>query len=103
MFKGKEDRVTAEHLQQGETCYVVGVGNSMTPILKSKQPVIVEPVTETTLLHKQDIVLCKCNSHYYLHLITAIKGKQYQISNNHGHVNGWVNRSKIYGRVIQIL
>lgn len=103
MFKGKEDRTTAEHLQNGETCYVVGVGNSMTPILKSKQPVIVEPVTEQTELHKRDIVLCKVNGHYYLHLISAIKGTQYQISNNHGHVNGWINRSKIYGIVSQIL
>lgn len=103
MFQGREDRCTAEHLQQGEICIVIGVGNSMTPILKSKQPVIVEPVTEETVLHKRDIVLCKCNGHYYLHLITAIKGSQYQISNNHGHVNGWINRSKIYGRVIEIL
>ena len=79
IFNGKENRMTAEKLQQGITCRVVGIGNSMTPILKSKQAVICEPVNEETLLEKRDIVLCKVNGHYYLHLIWAIKGDQYLI------------------------
>lgn len=103
-FSGKEDRITAEHLQAGETCKVTGVGNSMLPILKSRQSVICEPVTEDTDLKKRDIVLCKVNGHHYLHLIHAIKnGNQYLIGNNHGHMNGWVSKSKIYGRVVEIL
>lgn len=104
MYKGKENAITAEHLRAGEECYVVGFGQSMTPILKSGQPVIVAPVTEDTLLEKNDIVFCKVNGHFYLHKISAIKNnKTYQISNNHGHVNGWISRSKIYGKVIKIL
>ena len=27
----------------------------------------------------------------------------YQISNNHGHINGWVGKSQIYGKVVEIL
>ena len=103
-FCGKENRETAEHLLSGETCHVTGYGNSMTPVLKSGQPVICEPVTDETELKKKDIVLCKVNGHYYLHFIHAIRnGVSYLIGNNHGHMNGWISRSKIYGVVREIL
>ena len=100
MYKGKEDKATAEHLQLGETCIVVGYGNSMTPKLMSGEAVIMEPVTTDTVLEKGDIVLVKVNGHYYCHLISAIRNNSYQISNNHKHVNGWVSKNKIYGRMI---
>lgn len=100
MFKGKEDSITAEHLQNGETCIVIGYGNSMTPKLKSGESVIMEPVTEETILKKGDIVLCKVNGNYYCHLISSIRGNSYQISNNHKHVNGWVSKNNIFGRMI---
>lgn len=104
MFTGKENRVTCEKLRAGETCKVIGVGNSMTPILKSKQPVICIPVTEDTPLNKRDIVLCRVNGHYYLHLIHAIRSNgTYLIGNNHGHMNGTISRKNIYGKVIEIL
>ena len=102
-FNGHEDRVTCEHLRNGETCRVVGIGNSITPILKSRQAVICIPVTEETDLKKRDIVLCKVNGRYYLHLIHAIKpGDMYLIGNNHGHMNGITPRSQIYGKVMEI-
>mgnify|MGYP000197629028 FL=1 len=103
MFKGKETRYSAEKLLAGEEGIIVGYGQSMTPILKSGQPVKVIPVTPDVELKKNDIVFCKVAGHYYLHKITSIKGSQYQISNNHGHVNGWVNRRNIYGKVVEIL
>ena len=104
MYKGKENAISAEHLKNGEECIVVGFGQSMTPILKSGQPVKVSPVTEETELKKNDIVFCKVNGHFYLHKISAIKNaKTYQISNNHGHVNGWISKNKIYGKVTEIL
>lgn len=103
-YEGRENAVTAKHLQNGEICKVTGFGQSMTPILKSGQPVICEPVTEKTKLKKNDIVLCKVNGHYYLHKISAVKNEvRYQISNNHGHVNGTITRNNIYGRVVAIL
>lgn len=100
MYKGKEDKATADHLRQGETCIVVGYGNSMTPKLTSGEAVIMEPVNEDTILEKGDIVLVKVNGRYYCHLISAIRKNSYQISNNHKHVNGWVSKSKIYGRMV---
>ena len=104
MFKGKENAITAEHLKNGEECIVVGFGQSMTPILKSGQPVRVISVQENTELNKNDIVFVKVSVHFYLHKISAIKNnKSYQISNNHGHVNGWVSRAQIYGKVVEIL
>ena len=103
-YSGKEDKGTMEHLQNGETCKVTGYGNSMTPILLSGQSVICVPVTEETELKKRDIVLCKVNGHFYLHLIHAIRnGVTFLIGNNHGHMNGWVSKSKIYGVVREIL
>ena len=103
-FKGGENGVTAKHLQDGETCIVVGVGNSMEPLLKSGQPVLMEPVTETTELNKDDVVLAKAKGCDYCHKISAMKSNgQIQISNNSGHVNGWVSRNAVFGRMIKIL
>ena len=104
MFVGKENAISMEHLYNGETVTIIGFGQSMTPVLKSGQPAIVEPITDDTLLSKGDIVFAKVNGNFYLHKISAIRGnKTYQISNNHDHVNGWVSRNKIYGKVTKIL
>ena len=77
MYKGKENYETAKHLMAGEECIVTGYGQSMTPILKVA-------------------------GHFYLHKISAIKGgRTFQISNNHGHVNGWIGKKCIYGLVVE--
>lgn len=103
-YEGKENEITAQHLKKGETCKVIGYGQSMTPILRSGQPVIVVPLTDERILKKNDIVLCKVKGNYYLHKISAIKnGCSYQISNNHGHVNGTISRNNIFGIVAEIL
>jgi phage repressor protein C with HTH and peptisase S24 domain len=78
-------------------------GNSMTPIIRSGQKLKIEPVIHAEELKKGDIVFCKVHGNYYIHKITGIKGEQFQISNNHGHVNGWTNSSKIYGIVTEIM
>lgn len=98
MFTGKENKISADKLQAGETITIIGFGQSMTPALKSGQPAIIAPVTAETILKKNDIVFCKVAGHYYLHKITAIRnGTTFQISNNHGHSNGWVSKNCIYG------
>ena len=99
----RENIQTVEKLKSGQTCLVQGFGQFMTPILKSGQVCKVEPITEDTVLKKNDIVLCKVKGHIYLHKISAINGKRYQISNNHKHVNGWVSRDCLYGIVVEIL
>lgn len=103
-FCGKENNDSAIKLQQGLVGKITGYGNSMTPILKSGQSVICEPIKDDTKLGKKDIVLCKVKGHYYLHLIWAVRNdKEYLIGNNHGHPNGWVSRSQIYGKVVEKL
>lgn len=104
MYKGKENIITAEHLKKGEECIVVGFDQSMTLILKSGQLVQVVLIDDSISLNKNNIVFVKISDHYYLHKISAIKnGVSYQISNNHGHINGWVSRNSIYGKVVEIL
>lgn len=102
-YKGKEDRATAEKLKSGETCWVMGIGNSMTPVLK--KPSTCAPVTDETIIEKKDIVLAKARGHYYLHFVHGIKGngEEFLIGNNHGHMNGWVSRSNVFGKVVEIL
>jgi len=82
-------------LQQGETVTVTPHGNSMLPRIKSGQEVTINPVNG--MLSINTVVLVKCKGSVYLHKVSAIQGDRYQISNNHGHVNGWVHRSAIYG------
>lgn len=99
----KEDVNTAKKLQAGEKCIVQGFGQSMIPIIKSGQKCEISPVIDDTVLDKGDIVFVKVNGHFYLHKISAIKGERFQISNNHGHVNGWTERKNVFGKVSRIL
>jgi len=76
-------------------------GNSMTPKINSGDQVLIKSSNQLILL-VGDIVYVKVKSNYYLHLISAIDGDRYQISNNHGFVNGWVHRNNIFGICIKI-
>ena len=104
-FCGFENAAAAAEMKSGKIGKLIGIGNSMTPILKSKQPVLVKSLTDNMILYKGDIVFCKVKGNYYLHKIHAIKGhnKQFLIGNNHGHMNGWIGRNGIFGKVIEIL
>ena len=100
----REDKISADHLLNGETIVIYGFGNSMDPILKNAQPVLVEPINYQTKLKKNDIVFCRIGGYYYLHKIIAIKNNMsFQIGNNRGLINGWIPRNQIYGRVIKKL
>lgn len=93
----------ANMLQEGKTIEKYKeVGNSMLPILKSRQPVTLKPVTSETNLKKDDIVFCKVKGNYHTHKISKIRGKQFQISNNRGFINGWITKDKIFGIVTKI-
>jgi len=90
-----------EKLLEGETIISKEAGNSMLPILKSKQPVKLEPITWEEC-ETGDIVYCRVRGNFYTHLV---KGKNLKrgvlIGNNHGHLNGWTRQ--VFGRVIEIL
>ena len=103
-FSGFENAESAKQLIEGKTGKLIGIGTSMLPYLKSRQAVICIPVTDETELKKKDIVLSKVNGHFYLHFIHAIKNNnQFLIGNAHGHMNGWVSRNNIYGKVVEKL
>lgn len=86
-----------QQLLEGKTVECRPKGNSMVPYIRSGQLVEIVPLTKN--LAEKEIVFCKVRGRYYLHLITAVKGDLYQISNARGHVNGWTHRNNIYGVV----
>ena len=88
-------------LQAGETVQFRPRGNSMTPKIKSGELCTVAPIADHATLETGDIVLCKVNGSQYIHLISAIQGPRFQISNNQGRVNGWVTASAVYGKLVQ--
>ena len=98
---------TIQMLNEGKEVINREGGSSMVPIIDPYQPVVLSPIKDKSKLAKGDIVLAKVEGKYYLHKISAIKGsgkkKRYQISNNHGYVNGWTSASKIYGIVTEVL
>ena len=87
-------------LQAGETVQFRPRGNSMRGKVESRQLCTVEPVNGE--LRVGDVVLCKVGGKQYLHLIKAIQGDRYQIGNNRGHINGWVSRNSIFGRLVRV-
>ena len=76
-------------------------GNSMTPKIKHREPVTLAPPVHD-LLEPGDMVFCKVGGNFYTHLITAVKPGQFQIGNNHGHVNGWTSADRVYGIVTHV-
>lgn len=90
------ERTAIQPLLRGESVLVRGIGNSMTPRLVSGQVVRVDPLGPDVVVSKGDVVLCKVRGRVYLHKVTAVRHPEYQISNNHGHVNGWT--SNVYGK-----
>jgi hypothetical protein len=89
-----------EKLLSGESFISKEPGNSMTPLIKSKQPVRLVPITwqETEV---GDMVYCKVRGNLYTHLVKAKSDKRgCLIGNNHGRVNGWTK--KVYGKVTKV-
>ena len=88
-------------LEEGKTFKTHATGNSMTPLVRNKQEYILEPA-KVEDIKVGDIVFCKVKGRYFNHLVTAIDPKRgAEISNNHGHVNGWTKQ--IYGKIKEIL
>ena len=90
----------ADQLTAGQQVQCRPRGSSMMPRLKSGQLITISP--DVSDLHKGDIVFCKVNGKYYVHLLTAVQGERYQISNNKGHINGWIGKSGLFGKVIKV-
>lgn len=89
-------------LEKGEIVFKPH-GNSMTPKINSGDQVRVKKVSPKAC-RVGDAVYAKVKGSYYLHLLSAIDEthNRYQISNNHGHVNGWVNEENVFGVCVQV-
>ena len=94
--------VPIQELQSGRNVTIYPKGNSMTPKIESGAKVILEPIADITSIKRGNIVLASVGKTVYLHLVTAVDNYRVQISNNHGHVNGWTSKEKVYGRVINV-
>lgn len=90
-----------EELKKGKTIISKEAGNSMLPLIKSKQPVKLAPAKWEDC-KEGDIVYCKVKGRYYTHLVKGInKEKGCLIGNNRGGINGWTKN--IIGKVIEIM
>ena len=90
-----------DKLLVGETIISKEPGNSMVPIIYSKQPVKIAPIKWEDA-KEGDIVYCKVHGHFYTHLVKGINSQRgCLIGNNKGHINGWTKQ--VYGKVIEIL
>lgn len=78
-------------------------GNSMTPILHKGEQIIIKKVSHKQL-RKDDAVFVRINRNLQVHKITAIDKARdrFQISNAHGHINGWVKPYAIYGLAVKV-
>ena len=78
----------------------------MTPRIKSEQLCHLVPLEENKTINPNDVVLCHVSGKDYLHLVVAIKGHEtgtrYLIGNNHGGINGWIPRTKIFGLLVKV-
>ena len=86
-----------ERLSRGEVIISREPGNSMTPIIKSREPFILEPVEDWSGFRKGDIAYVKIHGKYYTHLVHGVDSeKGLLIGNNHGHIQGWTK--KVYAK-----
>ena len=104
---GESDKSLVDTLRGGNAVKFRPHGNSMLPIIESGALVTISPVSEEfpngsashmPMPQVGDVVLCKVNGKQMLHKVTAIGSDgRYQISNNHGHINGWCTKKNIFG------
>jgi hypothetical protein len=103
----RENFVLKILLEKGEVIWKPK-GNSMTPRVHSGDQVKVI-TCRPEAFRVSDVVYAKVKGNYYLHLLTAIDSSagpgylaRFQISNNHGHINGWADAKNMFGILAQV-
>ncbi|MFE6816071.1 S24 family peptidase [Streptomyces sp. NPDC057677] len=78
-------------------------GNSMVPLIRSRQQVVVVPV-DPSKVEVGDIVLARVSGTVYLHLVSSVDQarRRVQISNNRGRVNGWTSHARVFGICVAV-
>ena len=90
-----------ELLKEGKWLITGESGNSMLPILKSGQKVILKPMPSLEELEIGDIVYSRVSGNFVTHEIKSLGSRGALISNHAGHENGWTK--SIFGKVVGIL
>jgi hypothetical protein len=93
----------AQRVAEGETVTFWPTGNSMVPLIQSRDEVIVSPV-DPTRVEVGDIVLTRVAGNIYIHLVKAIEPakRRVQIGNNRGGINGWTGFDRVYGIAVSV-
>jgi signal peptidase I len=95
-----------EKLLNGETVTMRDCGGSMTPIMKTGDSIIIEPITDHNKIKEGDAVFCHVAGMLTVHKVTGKRVRketlEFQISNNHKHVNGWTPSHKVYGKFTRV-
>ncbi len=93
----------AQRVADGETVTFRSTGNSMVPLIHSRDEVVVSPV-DPTRVQVGDIVLTKVAGNVYIHLVKAIEPakRRVQIGNNRGGINGWTGFDRVYGIAVSV-
>jgi len=88
-------------LLAGETFISREPGNSMLPVIKSRQPVVLASATWEEV-EVGDIVYCRVKGRCYTHRVKAKDpSRGVLIANNKGRINGWTRQ--VFGKVVEIL
>lgn len=105
MYRGNENAKTARWLSEHKRpCIIKVYGQSLFPVIKSAQPVVVEPIDDNSVIGKDDIVFCRVQKRYRIRMVILVrKGEQYSVGDTHGYINGTIGRNAVYGRVVRIL
>lgn len=90
-----------EALARGETTQLRPRGHSMTGRIDDGDAVTIAPC-DATSIRVGDGVFVRIHGNCLIHLVKAIQGDRVLIGNNRGKINGWVNKSAVLGRVIQV-
>lgn len=77
----------------------------MLPRINSGDLVTVSPCSPEDIA-KDDIVFCRVNGRYYVHLVQSVVRKlggfRFQIGNMRKHTNGTVGEQAIFGKVVKV-
>lgn len=98
----KSDIPRIKRLLLGETIKFKSKGSSMTPLINPGDMKTIAPITDYSALKIGDIVYCTIGNSTFTHLITEIHEDKWQISNNHGKINGWIDKNQIHGICIKV-
>ncbi|MFK0220447.1 GNAT family N-acetyltransferase [Streptomyces vinaceus] len=93
----------AYRIGRGETVEFRPAGDSMAPLIHSRQRVRVAPV-DAALVEPGDIALARVSGTVYLHRVSAVDTarRRVQIANNRGRVNGWTGRDRVFGICLDV-